>query len=178
VRAAAIIAAACTPDRAAPNANRVADEVTSYAVQRAALDSLFMGREHHERLVLWSTDAGDGPVLETLGPALVRSRTPRTIDVGRLRARLPARVVTEAQIAELFRRHPDAWAAFFRENPGAAGLVELAPVRRAADGRTAQTYVARSCGEHCRSAWDVTARRDTTGAWRITDIRVVRLPPA
>jgi hypothetical protein len=176
--AAALAGAACAPDRGAPNVTRLADEGTAYAVQRLALDSLFSGREHAGRLVLWSTDAADGPVLEALGAAVVRPKAPRVVDVTKLAPSLPARVMDEAALTALFRRYPDAWAEFFREHPGAAGLVELAPVVLSDGGRTARTYVGRSCGEHCRSAWQLTARRDANGRWRLTDLRWVRLPPA
>jgi hypothetical protein len=167
----------CARDRAAPNADRVADEATSYAVQRLALDAVFNGREHAQRLVLWSTDAGDGPALEALGSAVAEPRVPRAIDVAKLAPSLPATVMDQAALAKLFRRYPDAWAAFFRAHPGAAGLVELSPVRLSRDGLMAETYVGRSCGEHCRSAWRLTVRRDAGGRWSITDLHFVRLPP-
>ena len=156
---------------------RVADEATAYAVQRVALDTLFNGREHATRLVIWATDAGDGPALEPVGALLVRPTVPRPIDVARLRASLPARVVSETELSELFRRNPDAWAAFFREHPGAAGLVELAPVTLSPDGAVAETYVGRSCGEHCRNVWWLRARR-MTNDWRVDTLGWVRVPGA
>jgi hypothetical protein len=170
-----VSAAACGARERDAARDRLADEATSYAVQRLALDSLFNGRERAGRLVLWATDAGDGPVLEALDSLVPKSATPRTIDVARLGAALPARVMTEQVIAELFRTYPDAWAAFFRDNPAAAGLVELSPVRLSSDGRSATTYVGRSCGEHCRSAWRIVADRDR-GRWTIADLRWVRVP--
>jgi hypothetical protein len=175
--AAALVGAGCAADRGTPNVTRLADERTGYAVQRLALDSLFSGREHASRLVLWSTDAADGPVLEAVGVAVVRPKAPRVVDVTKLAPSLPARVMDEATLTALFRRYPDAWAEFFREHPGAAGLVELAPVVLSDGGRTARTYVGRSCGEHCWSAWQLTARRDASGRWRLTDLHWVRLPP-
>ena len=156
----------------------VADEVTAYAVQRVALDTLFNGREHATRLVIWATDAGDGPALEAMGPLIVRLTVPRPIDVARLRASLPARVVSETELSELFRRNPDACAAFFREHPGAAGLVELAPVTLSTDGVVAETYVGRSCGEHCRNVWWLRARRMTNDGWRMDTLGWVRVPGA
>jgi hypothetical protein len=157
---------------------RVADEATAYAVQRLALDTLFNGREHAARLVIWATDAGDGPALESLGPALVRPSVGRSVDLARLRPTLPARVVTEQELAALFRRHPDAWAAFFRENPGAAGLVELAPVLLLERGLVAETYVGRTCGEHCRNVWRLDARRVGNHGWRVSAVHWVRVPGA
>lgn len=160
-----------------PRTDREADEATSYDVQRAALDSLFNGREHAQRLVLWATDAADGPVLEALGSTITRATAWHRIDIVRLSPSLPARVMTEAALTDLFRRNPDAWATFFRENPGAAGLVELSPVRLSADGIHATTQVGRACGEHCRNAWWVAARR-ANGRWRIEALRWVRVPDA
>ncbi len=177
VATAAGAGAACAPDTGTPNVRRLADEGTAYAVQRLALDSLFSGREHASRLVLWSTDAGDGPVLEAIGSAVVRPAVPRAVDVTKLGSSLPARVMDEAALRALFRRYPDAWAEFFREHPGAVGLVELAPVVLSDGGRTGRSYVGRSCGEHCRSAWQLTARRDANGRWRDIDLHWVRLPP-
>jgi hypothetical protein len=152
-----------------------ADEATAYAMQRLALDSLFNGREHAGRLVLWATDAGDGPVFEALGALVPKPTTPRRIDVARLGAALPARTITEAALATLFRENPDAWAAFFRENPAAAGLIELSPVRVSPDGQSATTYVGRSCGEHCRNAWRIVARRLGSG-WTIEALSWIRVP--
>jgi hypothetical protein len=95
----------------------------------------------------------------------------------RLGASLPARVMSEIDLAELFRQNPDAWVAFFRENVGAAGLVELSPVHLSPDGRRATTYVGRSCGEHCRNAWRIEATR-AAGRWTIAELQWVRVPGA
>ena len=158
--------------------DRTADATTAYAVQRLALDTLFNGAEHHERLVLWATDGGDGPALEALGDEIVRPDTPSVIDVGALAPTLPARVMTEAELSVLFRNNPDAWAAFFREHPGAAGLVELSAVRLSADGARAATYVGRSCGEHCGNVWRFVAQRRPDGVWRVDTLRWVQPPDA
>ena len=174
----ALLAAVCVGERGVHNDDAVADEATAYAVQRLALDTLFNGREHAARIVLWTTDAGDGPALEALGPVLVRPAVPRAMDIGRLGAALPASVVSETELSALFRRNPDAWAAFFGEYPGAAGLVELSPVRLARRGTVAETYVGRSCGEHCRNVWWLRARQVTNEGWRVDTLRWVRVPDA
>jgi hypothetical protein len=158
--------------------DRTADATIAYAVQRLALDTLFNGAEHHERLVLWATDGGNGPALEALGTEIVRPDTPHAIDIAALAPTLPARVMTEVELSVLFRNNPDAWAAFFRENSGAAGLVELSPVRLTADGARAATYVGRSCGEHCRNVWRFVAQRRPDGVWRVDTVRWVRAPAA
>jgi hypothetical protein len=168
------VAARCDHDRDETRP-READAATAYEVQRVALDSLFNGREHAQRLVLWATDAGNGPVLEALARVVLKSADPRTIDVAHLSSSLPARVMTETAVTELFRRNADGWAAFFRENAGAAGLVELSPVWLSPDGVHATTYIGRACGEHCRNAWWVSVRQ-TSGRWHIQELRWVRVP--
>jgi hypothetical protein len=168
---------ACAARERAALTTSFADEATSYEIQRLAIDSLFNGRERASRVVLWSTDAGDGPVLEALDSLVAKAATPHTIDIGRLGASVPGRVMSEIELAELFRRNPDAWAAFFRENAGAAGLVELSPVQLSPDGRRATTYVGRSCGEHCRNAWRIAAAR-AGRRWTIADLQWVRVPGA
>jgi hypothetical protein len=172
-----VTTARCATDAGTGNAVRQADDTTTVSVQRLALDSLFSGREHAQRLVLWATDAPDGPALEALGSAVRRPAAPRVIDVTRLAPSLPARTLTEDAVADLFRRNPDGWAAFYREHPGSSGLVELSPVWLAPDGTTATTYVGRSCGEHCRHAWRLRARRQD-GRWRIGELTWVRVPGA
>ena len=170
-----VVGARCATDTGGRGATRQADDTTTYAVQRLALDSLFNGREHAQRLVLWATDVTNGPALEPLGSVVTRSAAPRAIDVTRLEPSLPARTLTEDAVADLFRRNADGWAAFYREYSGSAGLVELSPVWLAPDGITATTYVGRSCGEHCRNAWRILARRQD-GRWGIEDLTWVRVP--
>lgn len=171
VAAAAALAARCAGD--GRHATDTVADAARYAVWRLALDTLFNGREHARRLVLWASDRGDGPVLDALGAQVPREPAPRAIDIVKLSASLPARVMRESELEALFRRYPDAWAAFYRENPGAAGLVELSPVRVLGDARAAEAYevyVGRSCGEHCRNAWRIVARRDAAGTWRVDSL--------
>ncbi len=171
----AVAGARCTGDADANHVRREADETTSYDVQRVALDSLFNGRERAQRLVLWESDAANGPVLEALRSTLPRVRQSHTIDVARLAPSLPTRTLTEAAVADLFRKNPDGWAAFFREHPGSSGLVELSPVWLSGNGDSATTHIGRSCGEHCRNAWRVSARR-MGSRWTVTDVQWVRVP--
>jgi hypothetical protein len=175
--ASAVAGARCAGDVDANHVRREADATTSYDVQRAALDSVFNGRERARRLVLWESDAADGPALEPLRSTLPRARKSHTIDVARLAPSLPARTLTEAAVADLFRKNPDGWAAFFRENPGSPGLVELSPVWLSWDGDSATTHIGRSCGEHCRNAWRVFARR-MGSRWTVTEIQWMRVPGA
>ncbi|MFL5581148.1 MAG: hypothetical protein ACJ8AO_12300, partial [Gemmatimonadaceae bacterium] len=88
-----VVGARCETDTGGRSATRQADDATTYAVQRLALDSLFNGREHAQRLVLWATDVIDGPALEPLGSAVMRSAAPRPIDITRLAPSLPARTL-------------------------------------------------------------------------------------
>jgi hypothetical protein len=163
--------ARCAGD--ARHVRREADAATSYDVQRVALDSLFNGRERAQRLVLWESDAADGPALEVVRSTIPRARKSRTIDIARLAPSLPARTLAETAVADLFRRNPDGWAAFFRENAGSAGLIELSPVWLSRDGDSATTHVGRSCGEHCRNVWRVSARR-MSARWTITEVQWLR----
>ena len=144
-------------------------------MQRAALTTLFLEREHAARLVLWRGPLADAP---TLG-ALAGVDTLRTADVDPRALALPVLVDTAnlRSLTEHFRAHPDAWRAWFARFPGAPGLVEMtAP--RAADGSAAgaELLVGRSCGEHCRMAWRVRVRRRADGAWRTDSVISLRLP--
>jgi hypothetical protein len=150
-----------------------ASDDESYSIQRLALDTLFNGREHPRELVIWSGDS-TGPALEAT--LLGATSSPTRIDIERLRPTVRATTIDEKALTELFRDHADAWAEFFQRYPQSAGLVELAPVRFSSGNRVADTYIGRSCGEHCRNAWHVTARRDSAGAWKVVDLRWLKVP--
>ena len=145
----------------------------SYAIQRLALDTLFNGREHARELVIWSSDSA-GPALEGIlsKQGLKHSR----IHVESLEPTIPATAIDETRLTDLFRDHPDAWAEFFRRHPHSSGLVELSPVRYSSGDSMAEVFVGRSCGEHCRNAWRVVARRDPGGAWTVVDLRWITVP--
>ena len=148
------------------------DDAT-YSVQRLALDTLFSGREHAQELVIWSSDSA-GPALENI---LSQHRLDHArIDIKRLAPRIPAIVVDEQTLTDLFREHPDGWAEFFRLHPRSSGLVELSAVRFSSGNRVAESFVGRSCGEHCRNAWRVVAKRDASGTWKVIDLQWVRVP--
>jgi hypothetical protein len=164
-------AAACTGD-GSPSAER---ELAT-AVYRLALDTLFDGRERARQLVIWPSDAGDGPTFEALPHLAETTGARRPIDADRFGASLPARVIGEPELERLFRENPDGWAAFYAAFPGAPGLVELLPVRVTHDGLRAETYVGRACGEHCRNAWRVSAARVPGGAWRVHRLEWIHVP--
>ncbi len=122
-------------------------------VQGAAVRELFFTREHARRLVLWADPDEPGPTFEVIYQDDAR------VDARAVASTVPTSVipVRAADLARLFRAHPDGWAAFYAAYPGAPGLVELA--RPVWSGDTLATVVAgRACGEHCFNAWRVTVR--------------------
>ncbi len=129
------------------------------AIQRVALHELFSEREHARVLVVWSDSSDAGPVLASL------DETPASTVAAS--SALPQVRVSRDDVHALFRDHPDGWAALFERHPGAAGLVEVGRVQPGADPRTATLVIGRSCGEHCRMAWRVAARRDASPEWRV-----------
>jgi len=142
-------------------------------VQRLALDTLFNGREHARELVIWSSETA-GPALEQI--LIDHGLEQHPVDVQKLASTIPANTIDEATLTRIFRDNPDAWAEFFRRYPRSSGLVELSPVRFSSGNTVAETYVGRSCGEHCRNAWRIVARRDETGTWTVTELRWLRVP--
>ncbi|GJG85654.1 hypothetical protein tb265_08350 [Gemmatimonadetes bacterium T265] len=123
------------------------------AVQGAAVRELFFTREHARQLVLWTDRNEPGPTFDVIGEHDAHP------DVVAVATAVPTSVVPvhAADLARLFRTHPDGWAAFYTAYPGSPGLVELA--RPAWSGDTLATVVVgRACGEHCLNAWRVTVR--------------------
>jgi hypothetical protein len=143
----------------------------SYTVQRIALDTLFNGREHARQLVIWSSDSA-GPALEGI---LSQHPTQSRVNIEQLRPTLPAAAIDEQALTNLFREHPDGWEEFFTRYPRSSGLVELSPVHFTSRN-AAETYVGRSCGEHCRNAWRIVARRDASGTWKVAELQWIRVP--
>jgi hypothetical protein len=151
--------------------------IDATAVQRAALTTLFLEREHAARLVLWRGPLADAP---TLG-LLPRADTLPAGDGDPRALALPVPVDTAnlQSLTEHFRINPDAWRAWFVRHPGSPGLVELtAPSRAASSDSVAELLVGRSCGEHCRMAWRVRVRRASDGAWRTDSVITLRISPA
>jgi len=148
------------------------------AIQRAALTTLFIEREHSQLLVLIDVPRDSAPVLrDTLAnPDRAELRLP---DTATLALPIPVRVVTLRDVGTVFREHADGWAAWYAQYPVSAGIVELtAPTiaRDAGEGETAMITVARACGEHCRAVWRVTVQRDRDGRWRTVSVAAVGLP--
>ncbi|MBV9880340.1 MAG: hypothetical protein JO180_07585, partial [Gemmatirosa sp.] len=112
------------------------------SAQRAALRHLFRDRAHDRALVLWADASRAGPVFEALGepPAPPVAGTPADTSLGSVVA------LRGHDLDTLFRAHPDGWAAFFAQHPGATGLLEVA--RAVRHGDTATVLVGRACGEH------------------------------
>jgi hypothetical protein len=147
------------------------------AIERAALRTLFLEREHGQQLVLLRTTRDSAPVLGDVDfpvtDALVQP------DMRLLAMPVPVTVVTMHHVDSVFRANPDGWAAWYARYPVSSGLIEMTQPRMMIDsnGRLAATLiVARSCGDHCRSAWQVSVRRDARGTWRTELVVPLRLP--
>ena len=79
-----------------------------------------------------------------------------------------------------FRASPDGWETWFKRFPASSGLIALTrPVLLATSANglmRASVVVARTCGEHCHSAWRVTLQRTVDGAWRTRSVEPLTLP--
>ena len=149
------------------------------AVQRAALLTLFVTREQARRLVFWSDTAHASPtvlLLREIGLTL-EAQPP---DTAALSLPLPVHLESLATMEQQFRASPDGWESWFKRFPASSGLIALTrPVLLAtsADGlMRASVVVARTCGEHCHSAWRVTLQRAVDGAWRTRAVEPLMLP--
>ena len=149
------------------------------AVQRAALLTLFVDREHARQLVFWSDPAHASPtvlLLRELGLTLEAQRP----DTAALALPLSVHLESLATMEQHFRASPDGWETWFKRFPASSGIIaltrpELLPV--VADGiARANVVLARTCGEHCHSAWRVTLQRTTDGAWRTRSVEPLTLP--
>jgi len=146
------------------------------AIQRAALSTLFIEREHSQLLVLIDVARDSAPVLhDTLAnPDRAELQLP---DSAALALPIAVRVVTLRDVETVFREHADGWAAWYRRYPVSAGIVELTAPTVSGDAReSARIVVARACGEHCRAVWRVTVQRDRDGRWRTVSVAAVGLP--
>ena len=156
------------------SASRTLTATDAAAVQRAALTTLFLEREHAARLVLWRGPLADAPTLG--GRARADTLPAGDVAPGALALPIPVDTVGVRAVAAHFRAHPEAWRAWFDRWPGSPGLVELtAPRAIAGDATRAELLVGRSCGEHCRMAWRVRVRRDGA-AWRTESVASVTVP--
>ena len=93
---------------------------------------------------------------------------------------MPVHLETLATMEQQFRASPDGWEVWFRRFPASSGIIALTrPVRLAAltDGvERVAVVVARTCGEHCHSAWRITLQRATGGEWRPLAVQPLTLP--
>jgi thiosulfate/3-mercaptopyruvate sulfurtransferase len=173
--AAALIASAST-------SHGSVDATEDEDVQSAALRHLFTAREKAGQLVLWNDSAQSGPVFTRLHAAVsLVAHVERLATPG-----LPVSAISSGAVQQLFREHPDGWAAFFARYAGAPGIVELGAVRydsatrenrSAVRVRDAALLVGRSCGEQCAMAWRVSLRRAGDAPWRVESVTAVPLPP-
>jgi len=149
------------------------------AVQRAALLTLFVDREHARQLVFWSDAAHASPTVLLLREIGLRLEA-QPPDTAALALPMPVHLETLATMEQQFRASPDGWETWFKRFPASSGIIaltrpELLPV--VADGiARANVVVARSCGEHCHSAWRLSLQRTTDGAWRTRSVEPLTLP--
>ncbi len=149
------------------------------SVQRAALLTLFVSREHAKQLVFWSDDANLSPTLQLLRESGVSIEAQQP-DTAALAMPMPVHLESLATLEQQFRARPDGWEAWFARFPASSGLVALTrPVVLAAsaDGiARVVVVVARTCGEHCHSAWRVTVVRHAGRTWRTSAVEPLTLP--
>ena len=149
------------------------------SVQRAALLTLFVDREHARQLVFWSDEAHRSPTLVLLGE-IGLTLDAQQPDTAALAMPIPMHLESLATLELHFRTSPDGWETWFKRFPVSSGIIaltrpELLPVL--ADGiARASVVVARTCGEHCHSAWRVTLKRTTDGVWRTCSVEPLTLP--
>ncbi len=149
------------------------------SVQRAALLTLFVSREHAKQLVFWSDGANLSPTLQLLRESGVSVEAQQP-DTAALALPMPVHLESLATLEQHFRAWPDGWEAWFTRFPASSGLVALTrPVALGAnaDGNErVAVVVARTCGEHCHSAWRVTLVRDAGRSWQTGTVEPLTLP--
>lgn len=150
------------------------------SVQRVALLALFQEREHAKQLVLWSDAAHLSPTLQLLRDSGVSVEAQQP-DTAALSLPVPVHLESLASLERQFHAQPDGWEAWFTRFPASSGLVALTrPVVLAQNpdspGRDVAVIVARTCGEHCHSAWRVTLLRHQRGSWQVRSVEPLTLP--
>lgn len=149
------------------------------SVQRAALLALFDAREHAKQLVFWSDTANLSPTLQLLRDVgvAVEAEPP---DTAVLALPLPVHLESLATLEQQFRAEPDGWEAWFARFPASSGVVALTRPTVLVEGpdgaERVAVIVARTCGEHCHSAWRVTVIRLPRGVWQVRAIEPLALP--
>ncbi len=164
---------ACT--RGAPTLT--ADDIIR--VQRAALTALFIQREHAQQLTLWRGKRENAPTLGALADnAAFADAVPLLLpDTARLQLPIAVHTVDLATLEEFFQSHPTGWDAWYAHYQGSNGLIELTAPTLSNDFHHQSTLlIARTCGDHCRSVWRLTAQRARDGGWHITKIATLPLP--
>ncbi len=159
---------------ARPSSVSEVSSTDTLAVQRAALTSLFIEREHGKVLVLLRAPEDSAPVLSGLPADSGRrgglAQSLAVPDAAVLALAIPVHVVTLADVEAVFRANPDGWAAWYSRYPQSSGLIEMTAPRfgRLRDGtRTSTMTIARSCGELCETVWRVTLQERADGSWGV-----------
>ncbi len=149
------------------------------SVQRAALLTLFREREHARQLVFWHDATHALPAWQLLREAGLLLDAPPP-DTAALALPIPVHLESLATMEQQFRASPDGWETWFKRFPASSGIIALtrpALLPVSADGLPrASVVVARTCGEHCHSAWRVTLQRATDGQWRTRAVEPLTLP--
>ena len=175
----ALLLGALAVGAARRRAPRTLNHREAMAVQRAALLTLFVEREHARILVFWHDGTHPSPTLRLLRAAGVAVDAQQP-DTAALALPLPVHVESLATMEQQFRESPDGWEAWFLRFPASSGIIALTrPLLLATspDGLVrASVVVARACGEHCHSAWRLTLQRAPGGGWRTLTVQPLTLP--
>lgn len=147
---------------------------------QAGLEALFIKRERAQAVTLWADGREFAPTLSVYGGPYDTADTLALWPVDSASAAqlalplpLPLHTTTLRDMEAFFRDEPAGWEAWFRANPGDAGIVEIVTPRIRGD--SAQLLIGRACGEQCRSAWRLSLVRDGAG-WRVHRLDVLRVP--
>ncbi|MEO7964864.1 MAG: hypothetical protein ABIT38_13255 [Gemmatimonadaceae bacterium] len=150
------------------------------AAERAAIVQLFLSYERPQQLVFWDGAPRDSPIFGEI--ALGDSLNPRGVSPESLLLPIPVSVVHREELERLFHENADAWEAWYRLHPASGGVVEVTAPRlappssaRITTSSSASVVIGRLCGEHCRSAWNVTVEKKH-GEWIVKGVRPVALP--
>ena len=148
-------------------------------IQRAALTVLFLQREHAQQLTLWRGSRKNAPTLGDLSTQAAFADAVPLLLPDTLRLRLPIAVHTVdlTTLEQFFQSHPTGWDAWYAKYPGSNGLIELtAPTFLTGSRSEVTLLIARTCGDHCRSVWRLTAQRARHDEWHIAAIIPLPLP--